>query len=94
MPVSTKHAMAIEAEARNIDARNGGSITKNRMKPATTAMMLAMIAKTMLTVRSCAIANLQRRGRATIRLTPGRSRVYAVGSSNGPQHEDRLGVLN
>ena len=35
MPVSTKHPMAIEAEARKIEARNGGSITKNRMKPAT-----------------------------------------------------------
>ena len=94
MPVSTKHAMAIDAEARNIDARNGGSITKNRMKPATTATTLAIIAKTMLTVRSCAIANLPRRRRATFRLTPTRRPVYAVGSSNGPLHDDRLGVLN
>jgi hypothetical protein len=50
--------MAIEAEARKIDARNGGSITKNRMKPATSATTLATIAKTILTVRSCAIADL------------------------------------
>ena len=73
MPVRMKHAMAIEAEARKIEARNGGSITKNRMKPATIATMLATIAKIMLTVRNCAIASLQ------IGLTPGRSRVYAVG---------------
>ena len=73
MPVRTKHPIAIEAEARKIEARNGGSITKNRMKPATIATMLATIAKIMLTVRNCAIASLQ------IGLTPGRSRVYAVG---------------
>ena len=73
MPVRTKHPMAIEAEARKIDARNGGSTTKNRIKPETIATILAIIAKTMLTVRNCAIASLQ------IGLTPGRSRVYAVG---------------
>jgi len=56
MPVSTKHPMAIEAEARKIEARNGGSITKNRMKPATSATTLAIIAKIMLTVRNCLIA--------------------------------------
>ena len=56
MPVSTKHPMAIEAEARKIEARNGGSITKNKMKPATTATTLAIIAKIMLTVRNCLIA--------------------------------------
>ena len=56
MPVSTKHPMAIEAEARKIEARNGGSITKNKMKPAITAMTLAIIAKIMLTVRNCLIA--------------------------------------
>lgn len=94
MPVRMKHPMAIEAEARKIEARNGGSITKNRMKPATIATMLAIIAKIMLTVRSCAIANLPRRGRATIRLTPGRSRVYAVGSSYSAPNAVRLGVLN
>jgi hypothetical protein len=37
------------------------------MKPATSATTLAIIAKTMLTVRNCAIANLP------IALTPGRS---------------------
>ena len=56
MPVSTKHPMAIEAEARKIEARNGGSITKNRMKPATSATTLAIIAKIILTVRNCLIA--------------------------------------
>ncbi len=56
MPVSTKHPMAIEAEARKIEARNGGSITKNKMKPATMATTLAIIAKIMLTVRNCLIA--------------------------------------
>ena len=75
--------MAIDAEARKIDARTGGSITKNRMNPATIATTLAIIAKTMLTVRNCAIAELPDFGRETIRLTPGRIRVYAVGSSDG-----------
>jgi hypothetical protein len=56
MPVSTKHPMAIEAEARKIEARNGGSITKNKMKPAISATTLATIAKIMLTVRNCLIA--------------------------------------
>ena len=85
-----KHPMAIDADAKKIDARNGGSITKNRMKPATSATMLAIIAKIMLTVRSCAIAGLQ------IALTPGRSRVYAVGASCGVSLPvgRRLGVLN
>jgi len=68
MPVRMKHPMAIEAEARKIEARNGGSITKNRMKPATSATTLAIIAKDHVTVRNCAIANLQ------IALTPGSSR--------------------
>ena len=90
MPVRTKHPMAIDAAARKMDARNGGSITKNKMKPATSATMLAIIAKTMLTVRSCAIAGLQ------IALTPGRTRVYAVDASCGVSLpvEGRLGVLN
>ena len=48
--------MAIEAKARKIKARNGGSITKNKMKPATTATTLAIIAKIMLTVRNWLIA--------------------------------------
>jgi hypothetical protein len=81
MPVRMKHPMAIEAEARKIEARNGGSITKNRMKPATIATTLAIIAKTMLTVRSCVIAGPPVAGREMIRLTPGRIRVYAEGSS-------------
>ncbi len=84
MPVRMKHPMAIEAEARKIDARNGGSITKNRMKPATSATTLAIIAKTMLALRSCVIARLQ------IALTPSRSRVYAVSAPTG----DRVGVSN
>ena len=84
MAASRKHEIEISAEARKIDARNGGSITKNRMKPATTATTLAIIAKTMLTVRNCVIARLQ------IALTPRCNRVYAV-SAPVP---DRLGVSN
>jgi hypothetical protein len=84
MPVRMKHPMAIEAEARKIEARNGGSITKKRMKPATTATTLAIIAKTMLTVRSWVIARLQ------IALTPRCTRVYAVSAPV----LDRLGVSN
>ena len=48
--------MAIAAEARKIEARNGGSITKNKMKPATSATTLAIIATTTLTVRNWFIA--------------------------------------
>jgi hypothetical protein len=81
MPVRMKHPMAIDAEARKIEARNGGSITKNRMKPATSATTLAIMAKTMLTVRSCVIARLPIASREIIRLTPRRIRVYAVDSS-------------
>ena len=84
MPVRMKHPMAIEAEARKIEARNGGSITKNRMKPATSATTLAIIAKTMLALRSCVIARLQNA------LTPGCNRVYAVSAPVA----DRVGVLN
>jgi hypothetical protein len=73
MPVSTKQPMAIEAEARKIEARNGGSITKNKMKPATIATTLAIIAKTMLTLRNCLTANLPRTRPQTSRLTPGRA---------------------
>ena len=94
MPVRMKHPIAIEAEARKIEARNGGSITKNRMKPATTATTLAIIAKTMLTVRSCVIARLPIAGRETIRLTPRRIRVYAVDSSCTVAWRGQLGVLN
>ena len=93
MPVRMKHPMAIEAEARNIEARNGGSITKNRMKPATTATTLAIIAKTMLTVRSCVIARLPIAGHETNRLTPRRIRVYAVGTSCTVAWRGQLGVL-
>lgn len=67
MPVRMKHPIAIEAEARKIEARNGGSITKNRMKPATSATTLAIIAKIMLTMRNCVIAILR------IALTPRRA---------------------
>jgi len=57
MAASRKHEIEISAEARKIEARNGGSITKNRMTPETNATTLAIIAKTTLTVRSCAIAD-------------------------------------
>ena len=57
MAASRKHEIEISAEARKIEARNGGSITKNRITPETSATTLAIIAKTTLTVRSCAIAN-------------------------------------
>jgi hypothetical protein len=58
MPASTKHPIAISAEARKIDTINGASNRKNRMKPEAIATTLATIAKTVLTVRNCAIANL------------------------------------
>src|SRR5215469_3395385 len=71
-PATTKHPIAISAAARKIDARNGGSITKNRTKPATSAITVATTATTRLTVRSCAIARLPSRRRPTTPLTPGR----------------------
>ena len=39
-----KQEIATIAHARNIDARNGGSITKKRMTPETSASRLATIA--------------------------------------------------
>jgi len=50
--------MAISAEARKIEASIGASKRKNSMKPAAIATTLATIAKTKLTLRNCAIANL------------------------------------
>lgn len=40
----TKQMIAIAPQARKIDARNGGSITKNRITPENSAKRLAMIA--------------------------------------------------
>ena len=53
-----KHPIALAAEARKIEARNGGSITKNKIVPETSANTLAMIATTIETRRSCLIANV------------------------------------
>ena len=53
-----KHPIAIAAQARKMDARNGGSITKNNIVPEINASTLAMIATTIETPRSCLIANL------------------------------------
>jgi len=53
-----KHPIAIAAQARKIDARNGGSITKNSIAPEIIANTLAMIATTIETPRSCFIANM------------------------------------
>jgi hypothetical protein len=50
-----KHPIAIAAHATKIDARNGGSTTKNNIAPEINAKTLAIIATTMLTVRSCRI---------------------------------------
>ncbi|GEM_PF-5160325 len=47
--------IAIVAHARKIDARNGGSMTKNSIAPETIANMVAMIATTMLTLRNWSI---------------------------------------
>ena len=44
-----KHPIALAAQARKIEARNGGSITKNRIVPDTNANTLAMIATTIET---------------------------------------------
>ena len=52
MAASRKHEIEINADARKIEARNGGSITKNKITPETSATTLAIIAKTTLTVRS------------------------------------------
>ncbi len=50
-----KQMIAIVAHARKIDARNGGSMTKNSIAPETIANMVAMIATTMLTLRNWSI---------------------------------------
>ena len=94
MAASRKHEIEISAEARKIEARNGGSITKNRMTPETSATTLAIIAKTMLTVRSCVIARLPIAGHGTNLLTPRRVRVYAVEASCTVAWRGQLGVLN
>ena len=53
-----KHPMAIAAQARKIEARNGGSITKNNIVPEINANTLATIATRIETLRSCFIANM------------------------------------
>ena len=53
-----KHPIAIAAQARKIDARNGGSITKNNIVLEINASALAMIATTIEPLRSCLIADL------------------------------------
>jgi hypothetical protein len=53
-----KHPIAIAAQARKIDARNGGSITKNRIVPEINANTHAMIATTIETRRNCLIENM------------------------------------
>lgn len=50
-----KQMIAIVAQARKIDARNGGSITKNSIAPETIARIVAMIATAMLTFRNWSI---------------------------------------
>src|SRR5208283_2779894 len=52
MPAMTKHRTAITADARKIEARNGGSITKKRMAPLTNATIDATIATARLTLRN------------------------------------------
>lgn len=49
----TKQMMAIAPEARKIEARNGGSITKNMTTPATSATTLAIIATATHILRNC-----------------------------------------
>jgi hypothetical protein len=53
-----KHPIAMAAQARKIDARKGGSITKNNIAPEINASTLAMIATTIETMRNCIIENL------------------------------------
>ena len=74
MPAMTKHPIALNADARKIDAKNGGSITKKRIAPEISATMLAAIANPRLTLRSCAIA-IHRQAPQTTLLTPSLSRV-------------------
>lgn len=49
----TKQMIAIAPQAKKIDARNGGSITKNMIAPEMSARMLARIATTTHIRRSC-----------------------------------------
>ena len=50
----TKQMIAIAPQARKIDARNGGSITKNRITPEMSASTLAIIATMTHIRRTCA----------------------------------------
>ena len=77
-----KHPIAIIEQARKIEARNGGSITKKSMNPEANARTLAIVATAMLTERNCFIANGRGCGCAEIALTRARARVYAEGSSD------------
>jgi hypothetical protein len=52
-----KHPIAMAAQARKIEAKNGGSMTKNNIVPEISASTLAMIANTIDTLRSCLIAD-------------------------------------
>ncbi len=70
-----KHPIAIAAQARKIDARKGGSITKNNIAPEMNASTLAMIANTIETLRSCFIADLPLTDPA---LTDSKRCVYAM----------------
>jgi hypothetical protein len=70
-----KHPIAIAAQARKIEARIGGSITKNKIAPETIASTLAIIATTIETPRSCFIANVPLTDRA---LTDTDLCVYAM----------------
>ena len=49
--------IAMTAQARKIDARKGGSMTKKRIEPEMIANTLATMATTILTVRSWAISH-------------------------------------
>jgi hypothetical protein len=73
-----KHPSAIPAQARKIDARKGGSITKNNIVPEINASTHAMIATTIETLRNCLIADLPLTDRA---LTDTDLCVYAKMSS-------------
>jgi len=48
--------IAIRLHARKIEARKGGSITKNRIDPLITANTAAAIAIAVLTLNSCLTA--------------------------------------
>ena len=53
---SAKQAIAIRLHARKIEARKGGSITKNRIDPLISANTAAVIAIAVLTLNSCLTA--------------------------------------